>query len=156
MGPPGPAAGLGDGAGHTQLPLAAYRWEHTDAALAAQLEVAAEGHPGVLEPGHAAVRFTNPTTGSDALTTLRTEMHRIAAGQRTAPVRETGSSVWQVFDGSGVISLNGTRTDVVRGDVIAVPSWCEVSIEAGTDLDLFRFSDAPVFERLNLARREYS
>ncbi|MEU2282954.1 cupin domain-containing protein [Streptomyces sp. NPDC013178] len=137
-------------------PLAAYRWEHTDAALTAQLEVASEGHPGVLEPGHAAVRFTNPTTGSDALTTLRTEMHRIAAGQRTAAVRETGSSVWQVFDGTGAISLDGKRTDVVRGDVIAVPSWCELGIEADSDLDLFRFSDAPIFERLNLFRREYS
>lgn len=137
-------------------PLAAYRWEHTDAALAAQLEVAAEGHPGVLEPGHAAVRFTNPTTGADALTTLRTEMHRIAAGQRTAPVRETGSAVWQVFEGRGAITLDGARTDLARGDVIAVPSWCEVALEAGTDLDLFRFSDAPVLERLDLARREYS
>ena len=31
----------------------AYRWEHTDAALAAQLELEDEGHPGVVEPGHA-------------------------------------------------------------------------------------------------------
>lgn len=137
-------------------PMAAYRWQHTDAALTAQLELAAEGYPGVAEPGHAAVRFTNPTTGADALTTLRTEMHRIAAGHRTAPVRETGSSVWQVFDGSGAITLNGARTEIVRGDVIAVPSWCQVSIESRDDLDLFRFGDAPVFERLNLFRKEYS
>ncbi|WP_405970574.1 cupin domain-containing protein [Streptomyces sp. NBC_00988] len=137
-------------------PLAAYRWEHTDAALTAQLELAAEGHPGVVEPGHAAVRFTNPTTGSDALTTLRTEMHRIVGGQHTAAVRETGSSVWQVFDGRGAITLDGTRRDLARGDLIAVPSWCEVTIEAHSDLDLFRFGDAPVMERLNLARREYA
>jgi gentisate 1,2-dioxygenase len=45
-------------------PLVAYRWAHTDAALAAQLELEAAGNrqglPGVLEPGHAAVRYTNP------------------------------------------------------------------------------------------------
>lgn len=137
-------------------PLAAYRWEHTDAALTAQLEVSAEGHPGALEPGHAAIRFSNPTTGSDALATIRTEMHRLAAGHRTTGVRETGSSVWQVFDGDGAVHLDGVRTDLVRGDVIAVPSWCEVVLEAHRDLDLFRFSDAPVFEKLALARKEYS
>ncbi|POM23174.1 Gentisate 1,2-dioxygenase [Actinomadura rubteroloni] len=137
-------------------PLAAYRWEHTDAALTAQLELAAEGHGGVTEPGHAAVRFTNPTTGADALTTIRTEMHRIAAGHRTAPVRETGSSVWQVFEGTGTVRLDGDRTDLARGDLIAVPSWCEMSLRADTDLDLFRFGDAPIFERLNLARKEFS
>jgi gentisate 1,2-dioxygenase len=134
-------------------PLAAYRWEHTDAALAAQLELDAEGHPGVAEPGHAAVRFTNPTTGADALTTLRTEMHRLAPGARTAATREVGSSVWQVFDGDGHISLDDVRTTISRGDVIAVPSWCELAIEAGGRLDLFRFSDTPIFEKLNLARR---
>ena len=121
--------------------------------LAAQLELDAEGHPGAAEPGHAAVRFTNPTTGADALTTLRTEMHRLAPGARTAATREVGSSVWQVFDGDGHISLDQVRTTISRGDVIAVPSWCELAIEAGGRLDLFRFSDTPVFEKLNLARR---
>lgn len=83
-------------------------------------------------------------------------MHRVTAGHRTAAVRETGSSVWQVFDGTGAIHLDGVRTPLRRGDLIAVPSWCEVSVEAETGLDLFRFSDAPVFEQLNLARKEYS
>jgi gentisate 1,2-dioxygenase len=55
-------------------PLMAYRWAHTDAALTAQLELEAEDAEGVLEPGHAAVRYTNPTSGGDALTTMRTEV----------------------------------------------------------------------------------
>src|SRR4051794_41940981 len=64
----------------------AYRWVHTDAALTAQLELAAEGVPGTLvEPGHAAVRFSNPTTGGDALTTMRTQMHRLGDGAGTPP-----------------------------------------------------------------------
>jgi gentisate 1,2-dioxygenase len=133
-------------------PLCAYRWEFTDAALGAQLELEAEGHPGTVGPGHAAIRFTNPTTGGDALVTMRTEMHRLARGARTGPRREVGSSVWQVFDGAGAFELDGRRAGVTRGDVIAVPSWCAVGIEAADGLDLFRFSDAPVIERLNLAR----
>ncbi|MFI2028198.1 cupin domain-containing protein [Streptomyces buecherae] len=140
--------------GHS--PLIAYRWEHTDAALTAQLDLAAG-----VEPGHAAVRFTNPATGGDALATIRLEAHRFAAGARGAPTREAGSSVWQVFAGSGTLTLDGRRHPVERGDLVAVPSWAEMAIEAadsrepeaaGASLDLFRFSDAPVLERLGLAR----
>jgi gentisate 1,2-dioxygenase len=133
-------------------PLMAYRWAHTDAALAAQLQLADEGHPGVLGPGHAAVRFTNPTTGGDALTTMRTEMHRLRDGVRADRGRTTASSVWQVFGGTGTVVLNGTEHVLAHGDVFVAPSWTELSLHAGTDLDLFMFSDAPILERLHLLR----
>jgi gentisate 1,2-dioxygenase len=42
------------------------------------------------------VRFTNPDTGADALTAMRTEMHRLAPGARSQTTRVVGSSVWQV------------------------------------------------------------
>jgi gentisate 1,2-dioxygenase len=135
-------------------PLCAYRWEFTDAALADQLALEAEGRPSTVEPGHAAVRFSNPATGGDALVTMRTEMHRLAAGCTTTGRREVGSSVWQVFDGAGAFVLDGHRTEVRRGDVVAVPSWCHVVVEAAEPFDLFRFSDAPIIERLNLARTQ--
>lgn len=133
-------------------PLAAFRWQHTDAALAAQLALEAEGHPGVVGPGHAGIRFTNPATGRDALTTLRTEMHRLAAGTGTPVTRTVGSAVWQVFSGEGVAVLGDRRVDVATGDLVAVPSWQPLSFQAHTELDLFTFSDAPVYEALNLAR----
>ena len=143
-------------------PLLAYRWEFTDRALAGQLANEAEGHGGTVEPGHAAVRFVNPATGSDVLPTIRAEMHRVTRGAETAAVRETGSSVYQVFDGSGTVTVGDTTWSVTRGDLFVVPSWEPFSVrsEAGsTDsdsgaLDLFRFSDAPVFEALHLDRRE--
>jgi gentisate 1,2-dioxygenase len=145
-----PVAALG---ARPQSPLMAYRWVHTDAALTAQLELAAEGVPGTLvEPGHAAVRFSNPTTGGDALTTMRTEVHRLAAGTRTRRTRTTASSVWQVFSGGGTVTLDGKARTLEHGDVIAVPSWTEFSLQAGDSLDLFTFSDAPVFEKLSLLR----
>ncbi len=97
---PGPA---------TSSPIAAYRWEHTDAALVAQLELEAEGHPGVVEPGHAAVRFSNPTTVGDVIPTIRAERHRLRAGVCTAVRREVGSAVWQVFDGCGRVSVGDRR-----------------------------------------------
>ena len=133
-------------------PLGAYRWEHTDAAQRAQLELGAEGHGGVAEPGHAAVRFCNPTSGADALPTLRTEMHRIVAGGRTRARRTVGSSVWQVFSGSGTVHLEDRSTPVAPGDLVAVPSWARASVHADDELTFFAFSDTPVYEALNLAR----
>jgi gentisate 1,2-dioxygenase len=148
-----------DSAG-TGTPLLAYKWEYTNRALTDQLALGQEGFAGVVEPGHAAVRYTNPATGSDVLPTIRAEMHRIASGHETAPVRETGSSVYQVFDGSGTVRVGEQTWGVARGDLFAVPSWQAFSVrsEAGrTDsdsgaLDLFRFSDAPIFEALQLHR----
>ncbi|RKN06264.1 cupin domain-containing protein [Streptomyces radicis] len=134
-------------------PIAAYRWEHTDAALADQLALESAGHPGVVEPGHAAVRFTNPTDGGDVLPTLRAEMHRLRPGAVTAARREVGSSVWQVFDGEGRVTVGDRAWDVTAGDLVAVPSWAASTLAAGDRaLDLFRFSDTPIYERLHAHR----
>lgn len=145
-------------------PLLSYKWEFTDRALRDQLAIEAEGYGGTVEPGHAAVRYTNPHTGGDVLPTMRTEFHRIVRGAEAAPVKETGSSVYQVFDGSGTVTVGDRTWTVTRGDLFVVPSWTPFSAksEAGkTDsdsgaLDLFRFGDAPVFEALQLNRMEIS
>jgi gentisate 1,2-dioxygenase len=135
-------------------PLAAYRWEHTDAALSEQLALEAEGQPGVAGPGHAAIRFTNPATGGDVLPTIRAEFHRLRPGARTQRRREVGSSVWQVFEGSGTAVVNNREHELGTGDLIVVPSWVPWGFIAGSGLDLFRFCDLPVFERLHLDRAE--
>jgi gentisate 1,2-dioxygenase len=136
-------------------PLLAYRWEHTDAALGEQLACAEEGFTSpLLEPGHAAVRFTNPLTGRDALRTIRTEMHRFRRGTVSSAVRKVGSAVWQVFEGSGQVRIGESTHLVCAGDLFAVPSWYPVSVAADTSLDAFRFSDEPVYEALGLSRTE--
>jgi len=133
-------------------PLMAYRWEHTDAALTAQLELDESGNAGAVGPGHAAVRFVNPATGGDALVTMRLEFHRLRVGASSKPGRRVGSAVWQVFDGEGTFELAGKPVDVAPGDVVAVPSWCEYFVRARSDLDVFVFSDAPIYEMLDLER----
>ena len=133
-------------------PLMAYRWEHTDAALRDQLELEDEGYPGVVEPGHAVVRFTDPATAGDALSTIRCEMHRLRQDSRTALTRTTGSAVWQVFDGTATVCVGDQTYDVSQGDLFAVPSWAPVSMTTEHGLDAFRFSDEPVFAALGLAR----
>jgi gentisate 1,2-dioxygenase len=135
-------------------PLLAYRWEHTDRALADQLELEDEGFAATVEPGHAAVRFTNPTTGGDVMPTLRTEFHRLRPGTQTAGRREVGSSVFQVFEGRGVVRVGDEEWTVEHGDLFVVPSWQRLSIAAETQLDVFRFSDTPVSEALQQDRVE--
>lgn len=125
-------------------PLTAYRWTDTDAALAALLETEPEGH--------AAIRFTDPTTGRDVMPTLRCEMHRLAVGTRTPSRRRTGSSVWVAFRGAGTAVVAGQRLQFEPGDVFAVPSWAPFDLEATEPTDLFALSDAPVLEALGLAR----
>jgi gentisate 1,2-dioxygenase len=138
-------------------PLLAYRWVDTDRALTEQLRLEAEGHPATLSPGHAAVRFTNPTTGRDVLPTIRCEMHRVRGGTTTLERREVGSSVFQVFDGRGRVTVGDRSWTVARGDLFVVPSWQPLSALADPgvpSLDLFRFSDAPIFEALHLSRTQ--
>ncbi|GAB2657679.1 cupin domain-containing protein [Nocardia goodfellowii] len=133
-------------------PIAAYRWEHTDRALREQLLLQDEGHPATLEPGHAAIKYTNPTTGGDVLPTIRCEFHRLRAAAESAVRRDVGSSIWQVFSGNGQVVLGTEQRALATGDIFVVPSWVPWSLRAESDLDLFRFSDAPVVERLRYHR----
>ena len=136
-------------------PLLAYRWVDTDRALADQLALEAEGHAAAtVSRGHAAVRFTNPSNGRDVLPTIRAEMHRLRAGASSLARRDVGSSVFQVFDGTGVVAVGERSWHVERGDLFVVPSWVPFSATASGDvaLDLFRFSDAPIFEALHAHR----
>ncbi|WP_416566177.1 cupin domain-containing protein [Nocardia testacea] len=133
-------------------PIAAYRWAHTDRALAEQLLLEKEGHAATVEPGHAAIKYTDPSTGGDVLPTIRCEFHRLRAGATTAPRREVGSSVWQVFQGDGRVTLGPEELTLTTGDLFVVPSWVPWSLDARTELDLFRFSDAPVVEKLQYHR----
>lgn len=144
-----PLSGLDD---QPNSPIAAYRWEHTDAALREQLALEDEGQPATTEPGHAAVRYSNPTTGGDVMATIRAEFHRLRAGAQTRPRREVGSSVWQVFSGEGEVVLDGIERRVRTGDLFVVPSWSKWSLRTEGEFDLFRFSDQPIFERLNQSR----
>jgi len=135
-------------------PLMAYRWSHTDDALSSQLDLEKSCQDVAVEPGHAGVRFSNPSTGGDALVTMRIEMHRLAPGTKTATTRSIGSSVWQVFSGSGAVELGGTRSLLSHGDIVVVPSWCPIAFQTISGMDIFCFSDAPIYEALGLARTE--
>lgn len=133
-------------------PIGAYRWEYTDRALTEQLLLEDEGQPATVEQGHAAVRYINPTTGGDVMPTIRAEFHRLRAGAETPTRRKVGSTVFQVFEGEGAVVLDGTTHKVEKGDLFVIPSWIRWSLQAESQFDLFRFSDAPIMERLHFDR----
>lgn len=133
-------------------PIGAYRWEFTDEALTQQLLLEDEGQPATVAQGHAAVRYVNPTTGGDVMPTIRAEFHRLRAGTETPTRRDVGSTVFQVFEGRGAVVMNGATTRLEKGDIFVIPSWVPWSLQAETQFDLFRFSDAPIIERLNFQR----
>ena len=144
-----PLSGLAD---TVSSPIGAYRWEHTDQALNDQLLLEEEGHPATIAEGHAAIRYTNPTTGGDVMPTIRAEFHRLRPGVETERRREVGSSVFQVFEGRGRATIGDRNWAIETGDIFIIPSWAPWTIGAESQLDLFRFSDAPIMERLNFAR----
>ena len=135
-------------------PIGAYRWEFTDRALCEQLLLEDEGQPATLNQGHAAIRYVNPTTGGDVLPTIRCEFHRLRAGCETPALQEVGSTVFQVFEGEGAVVLDGKRYQLEKGDLFVVPSWVSWTLQAETQFDLFRFSDAPIMERLGFMRMQ--
>lgn len=137
-------------------PIPAFRWEYTDRALTEQLLLEDEGKPATFGQGHAGIRYVNPTTGGDVMPTIRCEFHRLRPGVQSAKTREVGSSVFQVFEGHGAVTMNGEKTKLDKGDLFVVPSWVEWHLEAESEFDLFRFSDAPIMERLNFMRRSVS
>lgn len=131
--------------------LAAYRWANTDAALS---DLLADADRETAHRDHVAVRFTNPANGEDVLPTIRCEMHRVRARGSALIGPAVGSSVWQVFQGSGTARIGAGESAVEHrlehGDVFVAPSWAPLRIDAGDGLDLFSFSDAPVIEKLGL------
>ena len=120
--------------------------------LTEQLLLEEEGQPATFAQGHAAIRYINPTTGGDVMPTIRAEFHRLREGVETETRREVGSTVFQVFEGRGAAVMNGERTTLEKGDIFVIPSWVAWSLEAETQFDLFRFSDAPIMERLHFNR----
>ena len=133
-------------------PLSAYRWEATDAALREQLALEDEGYPATVGQGHAAIRYTNPTTGGDVMPTIRCEFHRLRSSASTPIRHEVGSSVWQVFEGEGTVVLGDQEHRLQKGDLFVVPSWVPWSFHADTQFDLFRFNDGPIMDRLGFSR----
>ena len=120
------------------------------------LRRALDGHGVHWDPIEVRLRGERWRFGGNGMAAVARQALLSRPGTVTRPSRTSASSVWQVFDGAGSVRLNHDEQPLERGDIVGVPAWTEFSLTAEARLDLFTFSDAPVFEKLNLLRTEVS
>lgn len=101
--------------------------------------------------GHA-LEFINPADGGSVMPTISAHVRFIPNGFETRPRRSSDGTVFVVVEGEGNACVDNVEHSLAQRDVLAVPSWNEVQIQAHTDLILFAFSDKASQEKLNLYR----
>jgi len=99
--------------------------------------------------GHA-LEFINPANGGPVMPTISAHVRFLPAGFETRPRRSSDGTVFVVVEGEGTALINGEEYRLGERDVLAVPSWNELRLQAGSDLILFGFSDKASQEKLNL------
>lgn len=132
-------------------PLFKYPYEQTKAALTLISKTEEiDPHRGFE------IRYINPTTGGDALPTISAGMRLLPDGFKSAPYRSTDGSVIVLVEGSLRATVGDKEISLSPKDVLAIPAWASVTLEASGDSILFNFSDAPVHQKLGLWREERS
>ena len=88
------------------------------------------------------------TSGASAL--------RLDRGASTAPLRETASAIFHVYEGNGRSTIGTTVLDWKQGDTFAVPAWQTVVHQNGGPgrAYLFRFDDRPLMTALGSYRTD--
>jgi len=131
-------------------PLFSYPYERTREAL----EWLSRHEAPDPHRGHA-LRFSNPTTGGPALPTMEASVQWLPAACATLPSRSTESRVLCVIEGRARIGVDAHLYSAEPNDVIVVPSWSALSIQALTDAAVFTYSDRPVLRSLELLREDF-
>lgn len=101
-----------------------------------------------------AMEFTNPIDGGAVMGTVSAFCHRINAGAKTRPYRQSSSVVYTGVSGTGAIILDGKRFEICPKNLVAAPSWAALEIEADDELTLFSYSDRTCHEKLGFWREE--
>lgn len=129
------------------LPLFHYPYAEWRDSLAA---MARAGDP---DPhlGHA-LEFINPADGGPVMPTVAAHVRLLPAGFATRPRRATDATVFVVVEGAGSAMVGGRRFALAHRDLLVVPSWAELVLEATSDLVLFGYSDAAAQRKLGLWR----
>jgi gentisate 1,2-dioxygenase len=104
------------------------------------------------------MEYIDPTAGGAAIPTISTFLQLLPRGFATSPYRATASSIVTVVRGRGRVTIGrgaGAATfDYGPQDLWAVPSWCEVSIDAIEESVLFSASDEAVHRKLGVWREQ--
>lgn len=114
--------------------------------------LAAAGEP---DPhlGHA-LEFLNPADGGSIMATISAHVRLIPGGMTTRPRRSTDGTVMVVVEGKGSAQIGDETIELAPRDIVAIPSWRDVVLNADSDLVLFAYSDKACQEKLRLYREE--
>ncbi|NCY23888.1 MAG: gentisate 1,2-dioxygenase [Alphaproteobacteria bacterium] len=101
--------------------------------------------------GHA-LEFRNPADGGPVMPTISAHVRLLPSGFATRPRRATDGTVFVVVEGNGQALVDGVAHSLAPRDLLVVPSWAELVLEAGSELVLFAYSDRAAQEKLGLFR----
>ncbi len=101
--------------------------------------------------GHA-LEFINPADGGPVMPTIAAHVRLLPRGFVSRPRAATDGCVFVVVEGSGVARVGGETIPLGVRDVLVVPSWRELVLEASDELVLFGYSDRAAQEKLGLFR----
>ena len=99
-----------------------------------------------------ALEFTNPADGGAVMPTISAHVRLLPAGFTTRPRAATDGTVFVVVEGQGTALVAGETIPLAERDILVVPSWRELVLEADDDLVLFGYSDRVAQEKLGLFR----
>lgn len=99
--------------------------------------------------GHA-LEFINPADGGSVMPTISAHVRLLPKDFTTLPRRSSDGTVFVVVEGEGNAQIAGKEHKLAPRDVLAVPSWNEVVLQADTEMILFGFSDKASQEKLHL------
>jgi gentisate 1,2-dioxygenase len=127
-----------------------YRWEATRNALLRLATVEASPFDDVM------MEYVAPATGQSLLPTIGCYIQMLRPGVRTQTHRQTSSSVYLVFEGSGFTVIDGVRYDWQEGDVLVAAPWAAHAHgnEGRAPAILFSIQDVPLLKLLSLYREE--
>jgi gentisate 1,2-dioxygenase len=102
-----------------------------------------------------AMEFVNPVDAGAVMGTISAFCQKLTARTRTRLRRQSASAVYCGVEGQGVLIVDGIHHQIGPCDVVAVPSWAGLEIEAGSDdLVFFNYSDRVCHEKLGFWREE--
>jgi gentisate 1,2-dioxygenase len=133
------------------LPLFHYPYAEWRDSLAAM----ARGGDPDPHLGHA-LEFVNPADGGPVMPTIAAHVRLLPGGFSTRPRRATDAMVFVVVEGEGTASIGEATFPLAPRDLVVVPAWGNLTLQAARDLVVFGYSDAAAQQKLGLWREARS
>jgi 1-hydroxy-2-naphthoate dioxygenase len=132
------------------IPPFRYAWKDTYPTLLALKSSEGDPFDGIR------LEYRNPFDGGPTMPTLSCEIQLLRPGEKTKSHRHTSSTIYYVFRGEGVTTIEGQEFHWAQGDVFVIPPWASHDHKnlSGGDTILFSINDRPVLEVLGLYREE--